>query len=124
MCKSDPQIAVAVTLMIASRGLRMTGSGTVSTWIFSVPCQQTARMWLLNGERRSGNFTGFEQLLEAPEILSNGVRRLAAEERCDQRSGPARRRGVLQVDSDFCAAAGSCLTEIYRAGAHDVRSRE
>ena len=44
MCRSDPQIAVVVTLMIASRGLRMTGSGTVSTWMFSVPSQQTARM--------------------------------------------------------------------------------
>src|SRR5262245_61725738 len=44
MCRSDPQIAVVVTLMMASRGLSRTGSGTVSTRICSFPSQQTARI--------------------------------------------------------------------------------
>src|SRR5579859_3442227 len=35
---------VLVIFTIASRGLRMVGSGTVSTLIFSVPIQQTAFM--------------------------------------------------------------------------------
>src|SRR4030095_13337775 len=100
MCKSDPQIAVVVTLMIASRGLRMTGSGTVSTSILSVPSQQTARMWLLGGGGRSRNLTGFEHLLEVPKILADGLSRVVAEERRDQRAGLPCRWRVLQVHGD------------------------
>src|SRR5687768_11299558 len=71
----------AATLMMASRGLKITGSGTVSTRIFSFPSQQTARIGLLCCGSRAGNLAGFEQLLEVAQILTNGLRRFAAEER-------------------------------------------
>src|SRR5687768_8702138 len=117
-------MAVVVTLMIASRGLRMTGSGTVSTWTFSVPSQQTARMWLLGCRGRSRNLTGFEQLFEAPEILADCLRRFATEERGDERTGLPGRRCILEVDTDCCAAAGAYGRETHRPGGHDVRSRK
>src|SRR5215207_5195524 len=41
-CRSEPQIAVLVTLTIASRGSSIRGSGTLSTLTFSLPCQQSA----------------------------------------------------------------------------------
>src|SRR6188474_2118127 len=104
MCKSDPQIAVVVTLMIASRGLRMTGSGTVSTWIFSVPSQQTARISAPRCGGRARNLAGFEQLLEVAEILADGLRGLTAEERRDERAGLAGGRRVLQMNPDFGTA--------------------
>src|SRR6476619_1831248 len=37
-CRSDPQMLVLVTLMIASVGSLITGSGTVSTDTFRRPC--------------------------------------------------------------------------------------
>ncbi len=43
-CRSEPQIAVRVILMMASRGFSISGSGTFSTLIFSLPIQQTAFM--------------------------------------------------------------------------------
>src|SRR5919112_353038 len=43
-CRSDPQIAVEVTLMIASRELRIFGSGTFSTFTCFAPSQQFARI--------------------------------------------------------------------------------
>ena len=42
--RSEPQIAVEVTRMIASVGCWRIGSGTVSTLTRSVPCQVTALM--------------------------------------------------------------------------------
>src|SRR5580658_3005094 len=42
MCRSDPQIAVEVMRMIASRGFRMRGSGTSSTRSCSFPYQTFA----------------------------------------------------------------------------------
>src|SRR3954447_14843869 len=42
-CKSEPQMFVLVTLMIASVGSLMIGSGIVSTVTFRLPCQVTAR---------------------------------------------------------------------------------
>src|SRR4029450_9494781 len=122
MCSADPQIVVVVTLMMTSRGLRMTGSGTVSTWIFSLPSQQTARMDLfLRGSRRSRNLAGFEQLLEVPEILADGLRRCATEEGRDKRSGPPRRWGGLQVHVHLCAATTACRVEGHRSRGHDLR---
>src|SRR3979411_2464083 len=43
-CKSEPQMHVVVILITASRGLRIVGSGTSWTCIFSLPIQQTALM--------------------------------------------------------------------------------
>src|SRR5205085_2908837 len=41
-CRSEPQIAVSVTLTIASRGLRILGSGTRETRTSLTPYQQRA----------------------------------------------------------------------------------
>ncbi len=41
-CRSEPQIAHAVTLMMASRGCSILGSGTVSQRMSFLPCQQSA----------------------------------------------------------------------------------
>ena len=43
-CRSDPQMAVLVIRMMASRGLRIFGSGTRSTATSFLPRQQSARM--------------------------------------------------------------------------------
>src|SRR3954447_16541836 len=43
-CRSEPQMLVLVTLMIASVGSLMMGSGIVSTVTCRLPCQVTARM--------------------------------------------------------------------------------
>src|SRR4051812_37160017 len=43
-CRSDPQMHVDVIRTIASRGLRIVGSGTLSTLTFRVPHQVTAFM--------------------------------------------------------------------------------
>src|SRR6478672_10493818 len=44
-CRSDPQIADEVTLMIASVGCSIRGSGTSSTRTSRLPCQVTAFIW-------------------------------------------------------------------------------
>jgi hypothetical protein len=41
-CRSEPQIAHEVILMIASRGSSIFGSGTVSYLMSFLPCQQRA----------------------------------------------------------------------------------
>src|SRR5262245_33891929 len=117
MCKSEPQMAVDVILMIASRGLRIRGSGTVSTLTFSVPSQQTARTStppLPAGCSR--NLAGFEPLLEVPQIFANGLRRFTAEERRDERTGLSRRRRVLQVHGELRAAPAADPIEVDRSG--------
>ena len=60
-------MAVVVTLTMASRGLRMTGSGTVldPDVLFAFPADGSHE-WPLCSRRRSRNLTGFEQLLEVP----------------------------------------------------------
>src|SRR5262249_44021143 len=45
--RSEPQIPVVVNLIIASRGLRMCGSGTFSTRTFFLPCQHSAFIQIL-----------------------------------------------------------------------------
>src|SRR4051812_8707145 len=46
-CRSDPQMLVLVTLMIASVGSLITGSGTVSTDTCRRPCHVTALIGIL-----------------------------------------------------------------------------
>lgn len=41
-CRSEPQIAQAVILMIASRPSSIVGSGTLSQRMSPLPCQQSA----------------------------------------------------------------------------------
>src|SRR5215472_3338559 len=108
MCASEPQIAVVVTLMIASRGLRIVGSGTVSTRIFSLPSQQTARIGRsLCGGERSRRFASLELTLEAPQIFADRLRRLGTKEPRERRAGLAADWLVLQVHADLRFAAAS-----------------
>jgi len=64
-CRSEPQIAQLVTLTMASRGCSIFGSGTVSQRMSAVPCQTSARIFLLlricHG---SANGNGAEKALE------------------------------------------------------------
>jgi hypothetical protein len=46
MCRSEPQIAQAVTLMTASRECSIFGSGTVSQRMLPFPCQTNAFIYL------------------------------------------------------------------------------
>jgi hypothetical protein len=47
-CRSEPQMAQAVTLMTTSRGSWIVGSGTVSHLMSSLPCQHSARIAILH----------------------------------------------------------------------------
>src|SRR4051794_27531252 len=85
--RSEPQIAVSVTLMIASRGFRIVGSGTRSTRTSSVPYQQRAFMPLLAASclpsgltGRGRHFAGLQQLFEAAEVFANLGLGIGAEE--------------------------------------------
>src|SRR3954462_7060474 len=120
MCRSDPQIAVVVILMIASRGLRIAGSGTVSTRIFSVPSQHTARITGSLCRRCSRNLAGFEQLFEVPEIFPDRLGWLTAEKLGDQRTGLPGRRRVLQMYGDLRRTLAAHRVEVHRSSRHDV----
>ena len=72
--------------------------------------------------RRSGNLAGFEQLLEVPQILADGLRRLATEQRGDERASFPGGRRVLQVHADLRAPAVAGGVEVHRTGGHDVRA--
>ena len=74
--------------------------------------------------RRSRNLAGFEQLLEVPQILADGLRRLATEERRDERASLPCRRRVLQVHADLRAPAAARRVEVHRPGGDDVGSRK
>src|SRR5688572_19728973 len=114
MCRSDPQIAVVVTLTMASCGLRMTGSATSSTRMFSLPSQQTARMmWPLRSGRPARNLTGLEQLPEMPQILTDNLRRLPLEESGDECSGLPCRRRELQIHADLGASTAAHAIEAH-----------
>src|SRR4051794_20604869 len=108
MCRSDPQMAVDVTLMMASRWLRITGSGTSRTSMFRMPIQQFAfittllvvrassaassssvkgfaRGWLRRSRRRATarirqkHLADFENLLQPPQVIADLLARLLAE---------------------------------------------
>src|SRR4051794_9637552 len=124
MCRSEPQIAVVVTLTIASRGLRIAGSGTVSTRIFSLPSQHTARIVDSLPARRSRNLASLEQLLEVAEVFADRLRRLTAEQPGDERAALSGGRRVLQMDGHLRTAATVPRIEVHGSGRHDIRVRK
>src|SRR5947209_10078146 len=78
-CRSDPQIAVEVIFTIASRELRIFGSGTswTSTWV--LPIHVVARMMVLRsivGVRSGGDRLGraLEHLPASPRALRRALR--------------------------------------------------
>src|SRR5439155_24661696 len=79
---------------------------------------------LLCGGGRPRNLAGFEQLLEMPEILADGLRGFATDERRHEHSGLACRWRVLQVHADLCAPAAACRVKVHGSRCHDVRSRK
>jgi hypothetical protein len=69
---------------------------------------------------RQHDFARFHDLLEPPQIVSNLLGRLLAEQRRDGRSGFSTRRVVLQGDLDFRAPIGGRRSEVHRAFVLDV----
>src|ERR1700732_3512746 len=72
-CRSEPQMQVLVMRTIASRGLRIFGSGTSCTCIFSLPIQQTAfifNLLLLSHQESTGlGSFAYRGLLRTRHIL-------------------------------------------------------
>src|SRR6185312_11943114 len=123
MCRSEPQIAVDVMRMIASRGFKMRGSGTSSTRSFSLP-YQTFAFIVCSGSIAAGqapaahssthqgaaarglavgcgDFACFQQLFEATQILLDlGLRILPQQpgEGCGQ---TATYRPVVDTESHY-----------------------
>src|ERR1700712_1781569 len=93
-CRSEPQIAVEVIRMIASRGLRISGSSTVSQRTSCLPCQVIAFIGLFPfalGEvaliaGAGGDFAGFHELLETVQVAPRLKPRFALEQLGDQRA--------------------------------------
>src|SRR6185312_4632466 len=105
-------MAVEVTLMIASRGLRICGSGTSSMRSRVVPCQQLAFMSdplprfpafgypptepaaaARRLSPRGGDLTGLQELLESAQVLPQTRAWIGADETRDAPPGcPAQRR--------------------------------
>src|SRR5512138_3175536 len=120
-------MAVSVTLMTASRGLRIFGSGTFSTRTSLVPYQQSAFIDVTSSARLSfcrRHFTGFDELLEAPQVLANLRRRVASHEPGDSTSDLAARWAVLEPHADARAAPGTGILEVHRAGGDHVGALE
>src|SRR4051812_27352816 len=126
-CRSDPQIAVSVTLTIASRGFRIRGSGTREMRTSFVPYQQSAFTPARSAPRltcRRGDLARLELLLEAAQILTDLGSGVAAEELRERRAYLAPWRAVLQVHGDARAASRSLVIEVDRSGADDIGAFE
>src|SRR5215471_16728157 len=105
-------MAVEVTLTIASREFRILGSGTCSTLIFRLPCQQFARIAISlsrdlvqPGDAASppsrfslgrDRFAGLDHLLKAAQLLVDDLRGPLA----DQRSSLHAKWGLAEIHSD------------------------
>src|SRR4051812_15400299 len=127
-------MAVVVILTMASRPLRIFGSGTRSTRTSFVACHTNAfietslSVVVENGLPAArlafdrGNLAGFHQLFEPPEVFTDRLRRLVAEQPRDGRTGLAARRIILKADADFSAAAAGGRFEMDGSGADDRRA--
>src|SRR5262249_55089709 len=124
--------------MIASRGFRMRGSGTSSTRSFSLPYQTFAFMpysgSVAAGQaptaRRAanqaapaggltvgrGDLAGFQQLLEATQILLDLCLRVLPQQVRQGGGGAAADRAVMNAESDNGAAPLGSGLENHRAG--------
>src|SRR4051794_40884573 len=120
-------MAVDVTRTMQSCGLRIDGSGTFSTPIFCLPCQQTA---LISTPRRSttrrlsfhgGNLVRLHELLETPQIFTNERVGGEAERFSDRGEHGSAGRLVVEYDAHLGAAVARCRTEVHGAGMCDIR---
>src|SRR5206468_11757041 len=105
--RSEPQIAVEVTRRIASCGLTISGSGTVSTRTSWRPCQVSARIGYSSDCRFGWSFgptpgrtgigrdlAGLDQLLEPAQIAARLHVRLALHDLRDSAAWQAAGRGI------------------------------
>src|SRR5690348_15156765 len=121
-------MAVEVMRTMASRGLTICGSGTVSTRTSFLPCQVNARMSLLlvdglfGRERRGGNLAGLHELLEAAQLLARLDLRFAPEYLGEQLAERAGRRVVGDGHGHDGAAAVGRFAELHATAVIDVAS--
>ena len=71
-----------------------------------------------------GDLARLHELLEAPQILADHLRRLMAEQPGDGRADLAGRRVVLQAHVHLGASSTEGGLEAHRSGADDVRALE
>ena len=74
------------------------------------PCRSSTPPSCVHSSRRARDFARFEQLLETAEILANHVRRVAAQQECEQRVRRRRREPHTAgaPTSECCVPAGRC----------------
>src|SRR5436190_14711085 len=121
---------------MASRGLTISGSGTVSTRTSWRPCQVNARIVALLDPRLGGGFagapggrgvgrdlTGFHQRLEAPEIAAGLDVRLALEQLGNALADEPGRRLVADDEAYHRAAPWPRIQELDPAFGLDARVR-
>src|SRR5689334_3451005 len=113
-------MAVELIWMMASRGLRISGSSTVSTRTSCLPCHASARISapLLQNDLRASvlllfqiaprpgggrDLAGFHELLEAPEVAPRLDGGLSLEQLGDHLADEARRGIVENGDADHRA---------------------
>src|SRR4051812_21591623 len=116
--------------MIASRALRIFGSGTSSTRTCFLPVQQFARMEIpplrstplrfrrtrrvqarMNARVRVHHLAGLEDLLQAAQVAFDLLARFLADQLREARAEEPGRRAVLQLELDLRAAAARCRQE-------------
>src|SRR6056297_1241764 len=106
--------------MTASRGLTISGSGTVSTRTSCRPCQVSARMTASSGFFPivvGGDLAGFHEHLQALELAAALHRGHPLERRGDPFAQRAVRRNIGNERRNLCAPAG------WRVAEHDLAAR-
>src|SRR3954447_14134294 len=123
-CRSEPQVVDMVTRKIASCGLMISGSLTVSTRRSLTPFQHRARIGKSSsagiGAGRGpavgrGHLAGLGQALEAVQRLVHQRARHEAEQLGDRLAQPAARRLEAQPKLDLGAAITRGRPELDRA---------
>src|SRR5262245_28773903 len=114
---------------MASRGLRIFGSGTLSIWTRPVPCQQSAFMGFLllapgGLTLRGGDLARLHLPLEPAQVLTHLDVRLLAEQPGQGGADLPAGRVVLQANVDLGAAPAGGRPEVDAAGRVHVRAGE
>src|SRR5829696_854847 len=147
-CRSEPQMAVEVTRTMASRALRILGSGTSRTSRLVLPIQQLARMSELRSVRVSGgrsadrfgralleqparagalgaalgadHLAGLQHLLEPAQVVADLLLGLLPEQLGHDLAERAPGRVVAELDPDLGAVAAGGRGEGDRARVLDL----